>query len=170
MDDKESLMRSFCALCLAIVLGLIFAPASAQEFKAGDIRIDNAWAPASPKGAMAGAGYLVIHNDGAMSDRLTGGTADFASLVLHEMTMVGGVMKMGELKDGLEIAAHGSVTLAPGGSHIMFMDLKHSLVKGQSVRVTLTFEHAGSIPVDFSVNASYPAPGAKGMDMKGMKM
>jgi copper(I)-binding protein len=52
----------------------------------------------------------------------------------------------------------------------MFMDLKHPLVKGQSVGVTLTFEHAGSIPVDFSVNASDSAPGAKGMDMKGTKM
>ena len=163
-------MRSFWALFLAVALGLIFAPASAQEFRAGDIRIDKAWAPASPKGAVAGAGYLVIHNDGATPDRLTGGTADFASLVLHEITMNGGVMKMGELKDGLEIPAHGSVALAPGGSHVMFMDLKHPLVKGQSVKATLTFERAGPIPVEFSLGASDPGTGAKGMNMKGTKM
>ena len=49
------------------------------------------------------------------------------------MSMVGGVMKMRELKDGLPIPAHGTVTLAPNGYHIMFTGLKQPLAKG-SVR------------------------------------
>ena len=88
------------------------------------------------------------------------------------MTMQGNVMKMRELKDGLAIPAHGAVKLAPGGYHVMFTDLKRPLVKGESVKATLTFEHAGAVAVDFPVvKASAPPAGdMKGMDMKGMKM
>ena len=89
------------------------------------------------------------------------------------MSMDGGVMKMRELKDGLVVPAHGSVKLAPNGYHLMFTALKSPLVKGQSVKATLTFEHAGAVAVDFAVQgigAAAPGDGMKGMDMKGMKM
>ena len=115
----------------------------------------------------------MIRNDGAAPDRLTGGAADFAAIEIHEMSMDGGVMKMRELKDGLVVPAHGSVKLAPSGYHIMFTGLKSPLIKGQSVKATLTFEHAGAVAVDFAVQgigAAAPGEGMKGMDMKGMKM
>jgi hypothetical protein len=163
-------MKRFPAFGLAIALGLILAPASAQQFKAGDIVVDKAWSPESPTGAMAGAGYLVIRNNGATPDRLIGGSADFAAVVIHEMRMSGGAMTMSAIKDGLEIPTHGAMALAPGGPHVTFMDLTHPLAKGQRVKATLTFEHAGPIPVEFSIGASDPAAGAKGADMKGMKM
>ena len=81
-------------------------------------------------------------------------------------------MKMRELKDGLVIPAHGSVKLAPNGDHVMFTALKSPLVKGESVKATLTFEHAGAVVVDFAVQgvgAAGPG-GMTGGDMKGMKM
>ncbi len=165
-------MNRFHAVCLALALGLSAAPALAQEIKAGDLRIENPWARATPKGAQVGAGYLEIRNDGAAPDRLTGGSADFAGVEIHEMTMQGAVMKMRELKDGLAIPSHGAVKLTPGGYHIMFTDLKRPLVKGQSVKATLTFEHAGAVVVDFvvqGVGAAGPG-GMTGADMKGMKM
>lgn len=166
-------MNCFHAICLALALGLSAAPALAQDVKAGDLTIEKAWARATPKGAEVGAGYLEIRNDGAAPDRLTGGSADFANVEIHEMTMAGSVMKMRQLKDGLEIPAHGSVKLAPNGYHVMFTDLKRPLVKGESVKATLTFEHAGSVVVDFpveGVGAAGPGGAMKGMDMKGMKM
>ncbi len=166
-------MNRFHAICLALALGLSAAPALAQEIKAGDLTIEKPWARATPKGAEVGAGYLEIRNDGAAPDRLTGGSADFAGVEIHEMSMEGGVMKMRELKDGLEIPAHGSVKLAPNGYHIMFTGLKRPLVKGESVKATLTFEHAGAVAVDFAVQgvgAAGPGGDMKGMDMKGMKM
>ena len=161
-------MKHLFALALLLALG--GAPALAQEFKAGDIVIDKAWARATPKGAAVGAGYLTIHNNGVTPDRLTGGAADFANV--HEMSMVGGVMKMRELKDGLAIPAHGSVTLAPGGYHFMFTGLKAPLATGEVAKATLNFEHAGAVPVEFAVRPVGASSGgaAKKDDMKGMKM
>jgi len=159
-------------LALAFALALCAAPAIAQEFKAGDITIEKPWARATPKGAEVGAGYLTIHNNGAAPDRLTGGTAEFAKVELHEMSMAGGVMKMRELKDGLPIPAHGTVTLAPNGDHLMFTDLKQPLAKGSVAKATLTFEHAGAIPVEFPVQGVGASGGGqpKKNDMGGMKM
>jgi copper(I)-binding protein len=162
-------MKQMFALALLAALGA--APALAQEFKAGDIVIDKVWARATPKGAEVGAGYLTIHNNGSTPERLTGVTADFAGVEVHEMAKEGGVMKMRELKDGLAIPTHGAVTLAPGGYHLMFTGLKTPLAVGETVKATLTFEHAGAIRVEFPVRA-IGATGGGGSkdDMKGMKM
>ena len=110
------------------------APALAQEFKAGDIVVEKPWARATPKGAEVGGGYLTIHNNGAAPDRLTGGSADFATVEIHEMKSENGVMEMREVAGGLNIPAHGSVGLAPGGYHIMFTHLTHPLTKGDTSR------------------------------------
>ena len=51
--------------------------------------------------------------------------------------------------------------------------LKRPLVKGDTVKATLNFAHAGAVTVEFPVlgiGAAGPAGGAKGDDMKGMKM
>ena len=161
---------------LALAFAISAAPALAQEFKVGDIVIEKPWARATPKGAEVGGGYLTIHNNGATPDHLTGGTADFAHVEVHQMKSVNGVMEMRELKDGLAIPAHGSVALTPGGYHIMFTHLAHPLTKGESVKATLNFEHAGPVEVEFNVagiGAAGPG-GMKGMGgggaMKGMKM
>ena len=110
------------------------------------------------------SGYLTIQNKGAAPDRLTGGTADFATVEIHQMKSENGVSQMRQLKDGLSIPAHGSVGLSPGGYHVMFTHLTHPLTKGESVKATLNFEHAGPVEVEFSVmgiGASGPAgPGA----------
>ena len=168
-------MTRHSAFALALALVASAAPALAHEIKAGDLTIDKAWARATPKGADAGAGYLIIHNTGATADRLTGGSADFATVEIHEMKMDNNVMQMRELKDGLAIPAHGEVRLAPGGYHVMFTHLTKPLEKGATVTVTLTFEHAGKVAVEFPVEAVGSAGPASGKEhdmggMKGMKM
>lgn len=169
-------MKRLQPFALALLLGLAAAPALAQQFSAGDITVENPWARATPKGAPVGAAYLTIRNKGAVADKLTGGSADFATAVeVHEMNMKGGVMTMRPLTDGLAIPPNGSVTLAPSGYHLMFQGLKRQLVRGETLRATLTFEHAGALPVDFAVSGigamgpgSGKAPAAD--PMKGMKM
>ncbi len=165
-------MTRFSAFALTFALVGAAAPALAQEFKAGDITIDKPWARATPKGADVGGGYLVIHNNGATPDTLTGGTADFAKVEIHEMKTEGGVMKMTEMNSGLDIPAHGTIRLAPGGYHVMFTHLTKPLVKGEKIKATLTFAHAGPVAVEFpveGVGAAGPAP-MKGGAMGGMKM
>jgi periplasmic copper chaperone A len=175
LNMKEKTLMRFHSIVLAAFASLAVLPALAQEFKVGDIVIDKPWARATPKGASVGAGYLVIHNHGAAPDKLTGGSADFANNVsVHEMSMDNGVMRMRELTSGLEIPAKGEVALSPGGYHIMFTGLKQPLKKGETVKASLTFEHAGTIVVTFDVGgvgATGPAGAAKpGDSMNGMKM
>ena len=165
-------MTGFQTFTLALALMTAGAPAFAQNFKAGDIVVEKPWARATPKGAEVGAGYLTILNNGATPDRLTGGAADFAAVEIHDMKTVGGVMEMREVKGGVNIPAHGSLGLAPGGYHLMFAHLKHPLTKGETIKATLTFEHAGPVEVEFPVlgiGASGPG-GATGGKMGGMKM
>ena len=146
-------------------------PALAQEFKAGDIVVEKPWARATPKGAEVGSGYLVIQNKGVARDRSTGGKADFATVEIHQMSSENGVSEMRELKKGLSIPAHGSVGLSPGGYHLMFTHLTHPLVKGESVKATLNFEHGGPLEVEFNVTGiGASGPGGSQGAMKGMKM
>ena len=164
-------MRHSSLFALTLVLALVAAPAMAQEFKAGDIVVEKPWARATPKGAQVGGGYLTIQNKGAAPDRLTGGTADFATVEIHQMSSENGVSQMRQLKDGLSIPAHGSVGLSPGGNHVMFTHLTHPLMKGESVKATLNFEHAGPVEVEFSVmGIGASGTGGTGGAMKGMKM
>jgi copper(I)-binding protein len=162
----------FRKAALAALLIITVAPAFADDVKIGDITIQNAWARATPKGAEVGGGYLTIRNNGAAPEKLTGGSADFATVEVHEMSMAGGVMKMREVAGGLTIPAHGSVTLAPNGYHLMFLHLKQPFVKGQPVKATLTFEPAGSAEVSFDVRGLGAGAGApaKSDNMGGMKM
>jgi copper(I)-binding protein len=73
---------------------------------------------------------------------------------VHEMKMDGNVMRMREVEKGIEIPAGATVTLKPGGFHIMFMELNAPLAQGAKVPVTLVFEKAGSIDVDFKIEAA----------------
>jgi copper(I)-binding protein len=156
-----------CAAMLASVQG---APARADEVTAGDLVITQAWARATPKGAKTGGGYLTIENKGSVPDRLVGGSADVASSVqVHEMSMERGVMKMRPVEGGLTIEPGKTVKLAPGGYHLMMMDLKKPLKQGDKVPVTLEFEKAGKATVSLDVG-SVGAQGPSGESGMGGKM
>ena len=143
------LRGTFGALALAT---LVAFPAMAQEFKAGDLVITQAWSRATPKGSPVGAGYLTIRNAGAVADRLISAETDAAKVAqVHEMSMDGGVMKMRQLTNGLDIPPGKTVELRPGGYHIMLMDLAHPLARGDSYKITLVFERAGKTSVDVKV-------------------
>jgi hypothetical protein len=157
------------ALILAAVLMLMAAPGFAETYKAGAIEIEQPWARATPKGATIGAGYMKITNTGTEPDRLVGGSVSFAQrFELHSMTMEQGVMKMREVKDGLEIKPGETVELKPGGYHVMFVGLKEPLKQGADLTVTLKFAKAGAVEVKYpveAIGAGGPAAG-QGMNMK----
>ena len=143
---------------LALSAPMVLAHGS--EVTAGDLRLHGGFTRATLPGAPVAGGFVQIDNTGAAEDRLTGGSAAFASEVqVHEMAMEGEVMKMRELPDGLPIPAGKTVDLKPGGYHVMFMGLKAPLKEGETVDVTLTFEKAGAVVVPMAVLA----PGAKAM-------
>ena len=158
-----------------LVFSLFAAPAGAQEVKAGDLVITQAWSRATPGGAKIAGGYLTIENKGTAADRLVGGSGDVtARIEVHEMSMNDGVMTMRQLDKGLAIEPGKTVKLAPGGYHLMLLDLKSPLKQGDKVPVTLEFEKAGKVKLSFDVQgvgAQGPVgPGHSGghMDMKKM--
>src|SRR6187549_3275268 len=68
---------------------------------------------------------------GSTPDRLTGGTSVVSGKVeVHEMSMSGGIMKMRQLGNGLEIKPGETVELRPNGYHLMFTPLKQPLEQG----------------------------------------
>lgn len=139
------------ALSLAF-LPLLLAPASAHDYKLGDLKIDHPWSRATPGGAKVAGGYMKITNSGKESDRLIGGTLVSAGIVeIHEMAMEGNTMRMRALAQGLEIKPGQTVELKPGGFHVMFLDLKSPLKEGEKVKGTLVFQRAGTIEVEFKV-------------------
>lgn len=145
-------MNTIALAFTAAVFGLCTSSALADDYKLGTLEIDHPHARATPPNAPVSGGYMTIRNTGAVPDRLVSGEAEFADRIeIHEMSMENDVMKMRELADGIEIPAGGEVELKPGGYHIMFIGLDGQLTDGQSRTVTLTFEKAGSIDVDFSV-------------------
>jgi periplasmic copper chaperone A len=70
---------------------------------------------------------------------------------INEMTMNNGVMTMRPLDQGLTIEPGKTVKLAPGGYHLMLLDLKSPLKRGDKVPVTLEFEKAGNVRLSFDV-------------------
>jgi hypothetical protein len=126
------------------------------------MHIDYPWTRATPKGASSGAGYLTVTNNGTTPDRLSCTSSDAAGgCQIHSMTMDNGVMKMRPVENGLEIKPGETVTLKPGGYHLMFVDLKHPLEQGSAVEATLQFEKAGPVKIEFPILAlGAAAPGA----------
>jgi len=85
---------------------------------------------------------------------------------LHRTENDNGVMKMVPIA-AIDVKAGQKVALAPGGYHVMLMDLKAPLTEGQSFPLTLVFDKAGKIDVMVKVGKA----GAMGSgDMGGMNM
>lgn len=142
------------ALAAAI---LVVTPAFAHNgvTHLGSINISLPFSRATLPNAPVAGGFLTIENTGTEPDRLLSVASDIAGETqIHEMALEGDVMKMRQLADGVEIPAGETVVLAPGGVHIMFMGLKQTLVEGETVAVTLTFEKAGTVEILLPVEAA----------------
>ena len=154
----------------ALTAALVSTSARAEDVKAGDLVITQAWTRATPNGAKIGGGYLTIENKGAAADKLVGVSAEIAGKSeVHEMAMDNGVMKMRMLDKGLVIDPGKTVKLAPGGYHLMLQELKGPFKQGDKVPVTLQFEKAGKVAVSLDVQGvGAQAPGGGGAMMKNM--
>jgi copper(I)-binding protein len=167
-------LASFAALGIVMSF-LLAALARAEEVKAGDLVINQAWSRATPGGAKTGGGFLTIENKGSAADRLVAVSGDFAGKIeVHEMSVKDGVMTMRPVENGLTIEPGKTVKLAPGGYHLMMLDLKAPLKQGDKLPVTLEFEKAGKVAVTLDVQgvgAKGPAVDSGKMDgHSGMKM
>jgi copper(I)-binding protein len=152
--QKENIMSIPARPLIFVALVFILGTGILHAQSPGTIVVERPFSRATPGGAQVGAGYMTITNKGAAADRLISASSPAAEKVqVHEMTMQNNIMKMRELAGGLLIDAGKTVSLAPGGYHLMIMGLKAPLKAGDKVPVILMFEKAGKVEVTLDVQA-----------------
>ena len=161
MTTITSKILPFSVAALAMTQFLSSA-ALAKDYDLGSIHISQPWARATPKGAAAAAAYMTITNNGKVPDRVSCVSSDAsAECQIHTMTMDNGVMKMRPVEGGLEIKPGETVTLKPASFHVMLLNLRHPLAEGDTTKITLKFDNAGTVDVESQVLAlGATAPGA----------
>ena len=144
------------ALVTASLSTLSVSTAVAADNAKENLEITDAFARASPKMAMAGAGFLTIRSLGT-ADRLTGFTTSACERPeLHtHIKDEGGIMRMRQV-EAIDVPAGGEAKLEPGGLHLMLIKLTDQLVEGSEIEVTLMFENAGEVTISLPVKG----PGA----------
>jgi copper(I)-binding protein len=144
-----------CLAVFAVLLPVSLAVMAQDEAESTctEISLFDGWARATVEGAPNGAAFGFLVNLGAQSDTLISATTDAAEAVeLHEMTIgEGDVMQMREMEGGFVVPANGYLELAPGGLHIMLINLTQPLAAGEMLDLTLTFEVAGDVEVSLPI-------------------
>jgi copper(I)-binding protein len=139
---------------------------SEAPVKVGDLEISGAFARATLPNAPVGGGYFTINNKGTAPDRLVSVTSPAAgSVTLHTMGLEGNLLKMRDMRNGIDIPPGVAVKLTPSGLHLMFEHLNGAFVKGKTVPVTLNFEKAGSVTLDLNVLGIAASAPMAGMSM-----
>lgn len=133
-------------------------PTAAQS-----ITIEDQWVKAAPTGMSAG--FAELTNSGDKDVRIVSATSHASPRVeLHEVvTGESGTMTMRPKDGGFRIPAHGTASLAPGGDHIMFMELPSALLPGSDTDITVTYDDGSSSTFtaqirDFSGNQENYSP------------
>ena len=100
-----------------------------------------------------GAVYFDVRVTGAGDALVAAGTEIAEDAQLHEIATVDGSAMMREVAGGIAIAPGGSVSLRPGGYHVMLLGVAEPPAPGETFALTLEFERAGRVTVDVAVEA-----------------
>jgi hypothetical protein len=148
-------MQTLRRLLIATALWLL----TALDASAGAVRVEGAWARATPPGTEVAAVYLTLHG-GAQADRLlSASTPDAAQVFIHTVGEQRGMSAMREL-DGLELPAGKPLVLAPLGTHLMLSGLRRALRAGETLTMELRFARGGTRRVTVTIIAPGAAPPA----------
>lgn len=136
-----------------IAAAALAAPALAADVTVGGLTISAAFARATLPRQPVGGAFLTITNTGTADDRLVSVATPVSDAPRLDQMKAGDgdTMRMAALPDGLTIPAGETVTMAPGGFHIMLTRLKQPLVKGETLTLTLTFEKAGTVELQVPI-------------------
>jgi copper(I)-binding protein len=139
------------------VLALLAAPlAHAADHKPGALTVSQPWSRPTQAG-MNAVGFMTIANTGktpVILQRVESAAA--AKVEMHQSSMADGVMSMRRLDDGVVVPAGGQIAFAPGGYHLMLLNIKAAQGPGQKVPVTLIFDKGRKIQVDLAVQLAPP--------------
>ena len=127
---------------------------SAPSSVHGPLEIQRPWAQSASQPLpdnVAGA-FLLVTNKGPGDDRLVAASSPLAERIeLCGIKVVGAHIDMRPLANGVPVPAGHTTTLKPRGYHLLLRGLAAPLAKGSTLPVTLTFEKAGSVALEFAV-------------------
>lgn len=154
----DVLPRSASFVLIALIAAACAVPAS--EAQAQPVTVKDAWVRATAPGQKVAGAYMDLVSRADLA--LTGVASPAAARAeLHSMSMEEGVMKMRPLAR-IELPSGKAVKLAPGGLHIMLIEVKQPLKPGDKVPLTLTVERADlSSRSVFTVQAEVRAAAAE---------
>ncbi len=159
---------------IAVVLGTVTGCALGQPLPAtptipADAPIfSDPWARPAPAGGNS-AIYLTLHNPTERTVRLVAASTQVAQATeLHETVKdANGVMRMEPRTEGFAVAPGETLELAPGGKHIMLLNLQQPLEVGRVLSLTVTLEDdRGQVTTELSVPVQ-EGPGMEMGDMEG---
>jgi periplasmic copper chaperone A len=114
---------------------------AAQAASAANVSVTDAWARATMPGQKVSGAYMQIRADA--DARLIGASSPAVPRVeVHEMKMDGDVMRMREVQ-AIDLPKGKTVSLQPGGFHIMLMNLPKPIAAGEIIPLTLVVESEG---------------------------
>ena len=120
------------------------APADTAHASIGDLTLTGGYIP-QPASPDVAAAYVTITNSGPAPDTITKITTNVTTNVMAMTeTASGGVGTMTDLST-VTVPAHGSIALTPGHAHLMLQSPTQTLKKGDTVSMTITFAHAGTV-------------------------
>jgi periplasmic copper chaperone A len=135
----------------AIISQTAFAQIANSAEPPSPVTVTNAWAKTTVPGGKVSAAYMDIKSTAPVK-LLKAETAIAGNVEIHNMSMKDGVMEM-KAVDAIDVPANKTVSLKPGGYHVMLMMLAASINKGDSVPIKLTFEGADKKPFTVDVKA-----------------
>lgn len=139
---------SLCALLLCS------APGFADEYKIGELLVEQPWSRELPAGLPGGAAYFTVRNQGSQADRLVAVSSPRAQTsALHVRPTDDAMMSM-QHTEAVDIPAHAEVTFQPGANHVMLTGMEQPLQAGEQFPLTLEFERAGKLEVTVTVKAA----------------
>ncbi|MEY3996174.1 MAG: hypothetical protein RL344_517 [Pseudomonadota bacterium] len=163
----HSYFKLFTLLLVSLINTLVFPSlVQAHAFKLGTLNIRHPYSVATVSGqTVGGVFFKAIDNQGDDKDYLISAKVDSSiakRAELHVMNTDNDIMRMRQVKN-IELPAKTVTPMTRGlnnlGYHIMLIDLKKPLHKGEKIDLTLTFKRAGTVKV--VVNIEEPTPNNK---------
>jgi copper(I)-binding protein len=117
----------------------------------GQVTVSQPWVRGTVQGQKASGAFMQLKS--AEGAALVAAQSPVAGVVeIHEMRMENNVMRMRAIPK-LDLPAGQTVELKPGGYHVMLMDLKQPLKKGDTVPITLKLQGKDGKPQEVEVKA-----------------
>jgi copper(I)-binding protein len=148
---KGRLVERFILVAF-VVFAFLLSPVQAG----GDISVENAWARATPPGAVNAAIYFKLNNTGQSDDQLLSASSELADHAgLHTHIHKDGMMQMTPV-DMIGIPAGGEALLKPHGDHVMLTGIRKPLKEGDRVDLDLVFKQGGKMSLKIPVHKNAP--------------